>query len=141
MKKTKIFALFLTIIMALSLLSGCGSAKTSNQNKSGDTNGKKVNITIVLVKKDKTTKEFKLTTKEGNSLRQALYENKLITDTENYDQFVQVIDGEKASMEDGNLWLPCDANGNKLSTSMDTTKVSDGTTYKLVYTTAPNVDD
>lgn len=147
MKKTKTLSVILIAIISLSLLSGCGAKETSTPAKTKDTvktetpAEKKVDFTMILVKKDGTSKEYKIAAKKGSTMREALYESKLISEEESYAQFVQVIDGEKADVaNDGCLWNICDENGNPLNKNMDDCIVSDGATYKLVYTVVPNAD-
>lgn len=128
-KPALIFIFALTLIM----LAGCDS-------KSGS--GGKADVKFVLILEDETEVEYKVTVTDGSTLRDALFEAKLISEETYSAMFVDNIDGHIAdAINDGVTWMPCDENGEQISGSFDEITVSDGETIKLVYTVVPNFED
>lgn len=134
MKKTKLLALFLTVLMALSFISGCGdSAAKNNENEAAD--GKTIKATLTLVLEDKTTKDYELTAKPGDTLGDAMYAAKLISQQELNEGYVTEIDGIIADYNKEQAWWCLqDKDGNQLNVGIKDVKLSDGDVYKFVYT-------
>lgn len=134
MKKTKILALVLTVLMALSLLSGCSNSAAKDNGK-GAADGKSIKVTLTLVFEDNTTKDYELTAKEGETLGDAMYAAKLINQQQYNDGFVTEIGGVIADYNKEQAWWCLqDKDGNELSVGINDVKLSDGDVYKFVYT-------
>lgn len=132
--KTRIVALLMAMLLALGMLTACGS----NDTDTGD----KANVTFILVLEDESEVKYDVSVTDGATIREALYEAKLISEEQNSALFVEDIDGHVASvMEDGVTWMPCDENGEQIMGTFDEITVSDGQTVRLVYTVVPNFDD
>lgn len=85
--------------------------------------------------------EYNLNVTDGATLREALYEAKLISDDEFYAYFVQDIDGHIADVEnDGCTWMPADADGNQIPGTFDEITVEEGGIIYLVYYVVPDFD-
>ena len=79
---------------------------------------------------------------DGVSLREALFEAKLITEEQYGAMFVENIDGHVADViNDGCTWMIQDKDKKDLSSSMDEVKVHDGDVLYLQYYVVPNFDD
>ncbi|MDD6042451.1 MAG: hypothetical protein PUB87_01705 [Eubacteriaceae bacterium] len=145
MKKFKLLVLAMCLILSLGLLTACGGSGSDGGSDSDTAKAK-----IILVLEDGTEKPYDIETKEGTSVRDALYEAKLIDD-ENYGaMFVATIDGNTAdAMADGVTWLPCDKDGNELEHELevdsicflDFIAVNDGDEIYLKYYTVPTFED
>lgn len=131
----KILALTLTLILCLGLLVGC-----ANEDKPAGGEKAKVKITVI----DKDNKEFPydIEVTDGVSMREALFEAKLITEEQYGAMFVENIDGHVADVtNDGCTWMIQDKDKKDLSASMDEVKVHDGDIFYLQYYVVPNFDD
>jgi DNA-dependent RNA polymerase auxiliary subunit epsilon len=134
MKRTKIFTLVLAALLALSLLSGCGNS-TAKDNGSKAADEKQIKATLTVVYEDKTTKDYELTAKPGETLGDAIYAAKLISQQEYNDGYVTEIDGTIADYNKEQAWWCLqDKDGKQLSVGIKDTKLSDGDVYKFVYT-------
>lgn len=134
MKKTKLLALFLTVLMALSFISGCGDS-AAKDNENGAADSKTIKATLTLVLEDKTTKDYELTAKPGDTLGDAMYAAKLISQQELNEGYVTEIDGIIADYNKEQAWWCLqDKDGNQLNVGIKDVKLSDGDVYKFVYT-------
>ncbi len=132
--KFRITALILAFVLMLGLMAGCNS----KPNEDGDN---KIDTTIILVLEDKTEKTYQLHVTEGATLREALYEAKLISEDTYYAMFVDNIDGNIAdAINDGVTWMPTDMDGKQIMGTFDEITVEAGKTIKLVYTVVPMFD-
>lgn len=132
-------------MLVLGTLTACGG---SDKDKDKD-GAKTANAKIVLVLEDGTEVPYDISVKEGVSVRDGLFEAKLITEEEYGAMFVSNIDGHIAdTMNDGVTWLPCDKDGNQLSAErtgeyycfLDSILVNDGDEIYLKYYVVPNMD-
>jgi len=99
-------------------------------------------LAFLLVLEDGTEKTYNLHVTKGATLRNALYEAKLISEETLYAMFVEEIDGNVADvLNDGCTWMPTDMEGNQIMGTFDEIIVEAGKTIKLVYTVVPNFDD
>lgn len=134
MKKTKILALVLTALLALSFLSGCGNSAAKDEGNGGSKD-KQIKATLTVVYEDKTTKDYELTAKPGESLGDAMYAAELIGQQEWSDGYLTEIDGVIADYNKEQAWWCLqDKDGNQLNTGIKDVKLSDGDVYKFVYT-------
>lgn len=136
MKKFLTTALALICCLSLLALVGCSS------EGGGSTDGDKAKAHIVLVLEDKTELPYDIEFTAGSNLRMALYEGGLIEEDQTASMYVENIDGHVAdAFNDGVIWLPCDENGESLSTILfDEIIVEDGQTIYLQYYTVPYAD-
>ncbi len=134
MKKPRILVLVLGMIFALSLLSGCGKKAVENGGEGGSTE-KQIKATLTVVYENKTTKDYALTAKAGETLADAMYAAKLISLQEYNDGYLTAIDGTIADYNKEQAWWCLqDKDGNQLSVGIKDVKLSDGDVYKFAYT-------
>ena len=99
-----------------------------------DANEGEKNISVTVVYKDKTDKEFKINT-DAEYLSDALLEEKLVTEEEhNGDGMYTVIDGEKADYNVDQSWWCVTKDGEITNEGMDTLVIADGDKYEITYT-------
>lgn len=131
--KFKLWKLFIASFLCITTLVGC----SSNNTDSG-----KASVKFILVLEDKSEVNYDVKVTDGATIREALFEAKLIDENEQSAMFVSNIDGHIAdAMNDGVTWMPCDKDGKQINGTFDEITVSDGETIKLVYTVVPNFDD
>lgn len=134
MKKTKMLALVLTVLLSLSFISGCGNSPVKDKENGAATENT-IKATLTLVLEDNTTKDYELTAKPGETLGDAMYAAKLISQQELSDGYVTEIDGIIADYNKEQAWWCLqDKDGNQLSVGINDVKLSDGDVYKFVYT-------
>ena len=138
----KLTALVLALTLCLGLLSACGD------NGEGGSEGDKINTTVILVLEDGSEVKYDINVSAGLTIREALYEAKLISEDTLYALFVDNIDGHIAdTLNDGVTWMPCDMDGNQLPvtgevmSAFDSYILKDGGSIKIVFTVVPNFDD
>ncbi len=130
----KITAPALVLALSLCVLAGCSK-------KDGGSDGDKIDMKLILIDKDEQQYTYDLPVTDGATLREALYEAKLISEETYYNMFVENIDGHVADvLNDGCTWLPQDEDGNQIMGSFDEITVSAGQTITLVYYVVPNFD-
>ena len=128
----KIFALSLALILCLGLLAGCASNGGS---------GEKATAKLILVDKDEKQYTYDLEITDGMTLREALWQNKLISEEEYGAMFVQNIDGHIANvLDDGCTWMPQDASRKQISGTFDEITLKSGETIYLQYYVVPDFD-
>lgn len=136
----KILALTLALILCLGLLAGC-----ANEDKpAGGTEaaGGKAKAKITVIDKDNKEFPYDIEVTDGVSLREALFEAKLITEEQYGAMFIENIDGHVADvLNDGCTWMIQDKDKKDLSASMDEVQVHDGDVLYLQYYVVPNFDD
>ena len=99
-----------------------------------ETNEGAKNISVTVVYKDKTDKEFKINT-DAKYLSDALLEEKIVTEEEhNGDGMYTVIDGEKADYSVDQSWWCVTKDGEMTNEGMDTLVIADGDKYEITYT-------
>ena len=131
----KILALSLVLILCLGLLAGCAG----NDTPAG---GDKAKVKITVIDKDNKEFPYDIEVTDGVSIREALFEAKLITEEQYGAMFVENIDGHVADViNDGCTWMIQDKDKKDLSSSMDEFKVHDGDVLYLQYYVVPNFDD
>lgn len=136
--KTKLTAIVLAVVMLLTIgiFAGC-----SNQAKTDENNNEAQTVSIVLIDKDKQEFKYELHAKEGTNLKQALFDEGLITEETFYAMFVEDIDGHVADVfNDGCTWLPKDEDGNQIMGNFDEITVTPGQTITLEYYKVPDMD-
>ena len=132
MKKSKVLVFILAAVFALSLIAGCGgNSKITN----GDTTEKKIKATLTIVYEDKTSKDVTLEAGASDSLGDAMYAAKLISLQEYTEGYLTEVDGVIADWnKDQAWWCLEDKDGKSLSVGIKDIKLSDGDSYKIVYT-------
>lgn len=133
MKRFKKLAFAFMLVIGIVSLVGCSSPNTSNN---------KVDAKIILVLKDGKEVPYDIKVTKDSSLRDALYEAKLISEETYGAYFIEDIDGHVANVEeDGCTWLICDKNGNQVEkNNFDEVKITGGETYILKYYKVPDMD-
>ena len=92
------------------------------------------NIVVEVVHSDETSKEFRYTT-DAEYLREVLEEDGLIEGEEGqFGMYIKVVDGERAVYEEDNAYWAFYQGDEYANQSVDLTPISDGDTFKLVYT-------
>lgn len=139
----KILALLLSAVMLLSLCA-CGAAEqnttapatTEGTVETPKTTDSMASITVTVVHKDGTTKDFTYETDE-EYLGPVLLEAGLIQGNEGqYGLEITVVDGEQAIYNTDKAYWALYEGEEYAMQGIDTTPVVDGATYKLVYTGA-----
>lgn len=123
-------ALALGLLLVLGLFSGCGEKPGAGEGESGLVK----NITLQVVHRDESVKDFQLAT-DKETLRQALEEEGLIAGEESeFGMFVKTVDGETADDSKQEWW--CLTKGGETWTSgVDSTEIADGDTFEFTLTT------
>lgn len=165
MKKTTAIILSLVLVLSFGLMAGCGSKggndtsttapststpAPSTENASAGANEStthepakegEITVNLILIDKDKTEYKYVLTPKKDSNLKDALYEEGLISEETYYAMFVETIDGHTADVEnDGCTWLPKDENGKQIMGTFDAITLTDGQTITLEYYKVPDMD-
>ena len=130
-KKTRNIIIAAVVLLVLAV----GALLVWNHFKPVAVEGGKT-ITVEVVHKDESQKEFVLKTDAAN-LHEALDEQKLIEGEERGGFFmVLVVDGETADYDvDGSYWAMLQ-DGEWMMTGVDDTMIEDGDHYEFVYTPA-----
>ena len=90
-------------------------------------------ITVTVVHKDESQKEFKITTTSDN-LRGALDQEKLVQGSESeYGLFIETVDGETADSANQEWWAVT-KDGVMTETGVEGTMIADGEHYELTLT-------
>lgn len=90
-------------------------------------------ITVTVVHKDKTSKDFTVKTTEEN-LEAALLQDKIVSgDTGDYGLFITEADGEKADQNNQEWWCITKGGAN-VDTAASLTMIADGDKYELTLT-------
>ena len=90
-------------------------------------------ITVEVVHKDESRKEFKITTSAEN-LRGALEQENLVQGSESeYGFFIETADGETADLAN-NEWWAVTKDGVMTDTGVDGVMIADGEHYELTFT-------
>lgn len=123
-------ALLLSLLLVVGSFAGCGG----KQESSGAGSGSQAvyvaskSITLTVVHKDGSQKDFPIQT-DAQNLREALEQEKLIAGEESeYGLFVNTVDGEKAD-EANEEWWQLSKNGEVSPTGVDSTEIADGDAY------------
>lgn len=133
MKKIK----FVTLLLAAALLTVAFTACASKENNSAE----KINTTIILVLEDKSEVKYNIDVSKSSSLREGLYEAKLISEETYGAMFIEDIDGHVADVEnDGVTWMISDKDGKQIQKSFDEVILEDGGTLYLTYYVVPDFD-
>lgn len=153
-KRLRVSALLLAFVLIGVMAAGCGSkkadkakeetkteaadsSKQEDQDASADQSGKletgeEKTVKVVVIHKDESKKEFEYTTKL-EMLGDLLTEEKLVEGTEGeMGLYITTVDGEQAD-DKNQEWWKIMQNGEMTQTGADTTKMSDGDTFELVY--------
>lgn len=137
MKKIIALVLSLVLVLSLGLMVGCGSKDDKGETKE---DGKDI-VMLVLIDKDKKEYNYELHTKDGTSLKDALYEEGLIDEDTYYAMFVETIDGHTADvLNDGCTWRPLDEDGKQIMGTFDAIELHAGQTITLEYYKVPDMD-
>jgi len=92
------------------------------------------NISVMVVYKDKSDKDFKINT-DAEYLSDALLEEGLVTEEEhNGTGMYTVIDGQKADYNVDQSWWCVTKGGEMTNAGMDELAISDGDKYEITYT-------
>lgn len=125
---TKVLSLLLAIMLILPVFSGCTDSKDSEK-----TTGTAKTISVQVVHKDGTAKDFSITT-EGETLREALEQENLIEGEDSqYGLYIKTVDGETADDANSEWWC-LTQDGEMTSTGADGVKIADGDSYELTLT-------
>lgn len=126
--KKLIIGLAIGLIVLIAAFAGVYIATRPDANEGAK------NISVTVVYKDKTDKEFKINT-DAEYLSDALLEEKLVTEEEhNGDGMYTVIDGEKADYSVDQSWWCVTKDGEMTNEGMDSLVIADGDKYEITYT-------
>ncbi|MBO5873179.1 MAG: DUF4430 domain-containing protein [Clostridia bacterium] len=116
-----VIALFMIIAVSLTTLAGCG-AETETGNK---------DITVTIVYKDETSKDFEINT-DAEFLADALVEQELIE----YDEsgYYTTIDGVTADFGADKSWWCLTKDGAMTTDGLNTQPIADGDVFEITYT-------
>ncbi len=99
-----------------------------------ETNDGAKSISVTVVYKDKTDKEFNIKT-DAEYLSDALLAEGLVTEDEhNGDGMYTIIDGEKADYNVDQSWWCVTKDGEMTNAGMDDLTLADGDKYEITYT-------
>lgn len=125
---TKVLSLLLALMMILPIFSGCGDSKESPK-----TTGDPKTVSVQVVHKDGTTKDFTITT-EGETLREALEQENLVEGEDSqYGLYIKTVDGETADDAEQEWWC-LTQDGEMTSTGVDGITIADGDSFELTLT-------
>lgn len=135
--KLRGLALLLALLMAFTAFAGCQqAAEQSSAPAASDTStaaAAATNITLMVVHKDGSEKEFPIATKE-QYLRAALEAESLIAGEESeYGLFVKTVDGETADDAKQEWWC-LTKDGEMTETGVDAIEIADGDKFEFTLT-------
>ena len=131
----KIFALSLVLVLCLSLFSGCGK-KNDAKNDGGS-----ATAMLTLIDKDEQEYTYELQLSGEVTLREALWQNKLITEDQYGAYFIEIIDGHEANVaDDGCTWMPLNDKKEMITGTFDEITIKAGDTMYLQYYVVPDFD-
>lgn len=116
-----VISLFMIIAVSLTTFAGCG-AHTETGNK---------DITVTIVYKDETSKDFEINT-DAEFLVDALVEQELIE----YDEsgYYTTIDGVTADFSADKSWWCLTKDGTMTTDGLNTQPIADGDVFEIIYT-------
>jgi len=152
---TRALALLLSLLLVVGAFAGCSDGSNSSASQPSSQTGSAVSapasssadgqssdnasvsvkaITLEVVHKDGSKKEFTIET-EAENLRAALEQEKLIEGEESdYGLFVKTVDGETADDANQEWWKLTDKDGEMTPAGVDDTKIADGDVYVFTLT-------
>jgi len=129
MKKTKSVIILSVALASLMLFfAGCKAEKKNRQPLE-----EKLAITVTVVHKDKSEKEFEIETSCSN-LGEALFEEGIVNEEEYKSGFYTVIDGERADYNKDNAYWWIKENGSDATTGANDIELEDGDKFEFIYT-------
>ncbi len=135
----KFLALLLLVILTVSCVACQTSPSTTpadtDSTTPADTEGEtaKVTITVKVVHKDASEKEFTITTSEKTLLGALQQENLVEGEKQSAGFYVNTVDGETADWSVDQGWWCFKKGGENLMTGADTTPIADGDHFEIVY--------
>ena len=125
--KPKLFRSAALLILALILAVGLCACTQAASNPDG------INITVVVIHKDKSEKVFEVTT-QGETLEDVLLEHKIVEDNQSsYGLYILTADGEPAD-ESAQEWWCVTKGGESMANGASDTVIADGDHYELTFT-------
>lgn len=128
MKNRKLWMIAAAVVVAAAVLAGVYFAMKPNAAE-----GTK-NITVTVVHQDGTEKTFQYTTEEAYLGAVLLGEGLVEGENGSYGLMIETVDGEKASWDENQSYWALYVGEDYATTGADTTPLTDGGVYKLVYT-------
>ena len=120
-------ALALGLLLVLGLFSGCGEKPGAGDGESGLVK----NITLQVVHRDESVKDFQLAT-DKETLRQALEEEGLIAGEESeYGLFIKTVNGLTADYDTDGVYWAFYIDGEYATSGVDSTPVTEGAHYSF----------
>jgi hypothetical protein len=138
MKTKRIVALFVAVVMLVSLCCGCGKAATSSEPSSGTNVSEQVQlnkITVTIKFKDGEEKKLELET-DKKFLGEVLFEQKLVNEEEYKTGFYSYIDGVRADYNEDKAWWCVYENGESAMVGINEIVVDNGDEFQIVHTPA-----
>lgn len=124
-KQMRVVSLVLAMVLALSMLAGCGASN-------------KVHATLHVNGPEESV-DVALECEEGDTLTQAMLEKKLVSEEEAEAGFFTEINGWASHYEeDGSWWSLTDAEGNMTSVGASEIVLKEGDEYSFTYMTGEN---
>ncbi len=133
---TKLLALSLVVLMAVTALAGCKDAITkSNKEKVNATQENTITITVKVIAADESEKTFTIET-DKKYLGAALYDEGLVTKEEFESGFYTYIDGVRADYTEDKCWWCFTKGGENVMVSANELEIADGDTFEITNTPA-----
>lgn len=151
----KLTSLMLALMLALALLTGCGSntqeaaeptaapevtaapeaAEATAAPEEDAQDEKNITVTFNVTDAEGNVTPFELTAQEGATLADALLDAGLISQEEHDAGFVTVVNGIEANWDDGQAWwCLVDGQGEMTSVGISEITLAQGDVYGFVYT-------
>lgn len=128
-KKVRKISLILSAVI-LVLIAG---AITAVRAFSGETESGKKSIVFEIGYSDNTTESFEIKT-DKEYLADALFDEKLVYESEYQNGYYTVINGQKADYNVDKSWWCISKDGEMLNTGMNQTPITDGDKFEAIYT-------
>ena len=126
--KTKLFRSAALLILTLSFAVGLCACTQTASNPDG------IDVTVVVIHKDKSEKVFEVTT-QGETLEDVLLEHKIVEDNQSgYGLYILTADGETAD-ESAQEWWCVTKGGEDVYTGVESTPIADGDQYEITLMT------
>lgn len=130
MKNKRIIIALATTMIAVIMIFVVAITLSKQQTNQGEKQ-----ITVTVVYKDETEKDFSIKT-DKEYLGETLLEEKLITDDEFKSGYYTFIDGIRADYNKDKAWWRITKNGEDITVSMNQLAISDGDSFEIIYTPA-----
>ena len=132
---TKLLALTLVVLMAVTALAACGETGTKAKNNVNATQEDTITITVKVIAADESEKTFTIET-DKKYLGAALYDEGLVTKEEFESGFYTYIDGVRADYTQDKCWWCFTKDGEAVMVGANELEIADGDTFEITNTPA-----